>query len=70
MSGISIGIETMYEEQQLQQERNKGKSYTVPVALLTIGAVGALMPTPMNLYVWGAGATGLIVAKGLEGKVA
>ena len=60
----------MYEEQQLQREKDRGKSYTAPVAVLTVAAVGLLMPTPMNVYVWGAGAAGLIVAKGLEGKVA
>jgi len=68
MAEISVGMEVMYEKQQTQ--RDNKKNYKLPVALLTVGVVGAVMPTPMNLYVWGAGAAGLALIKGLENEIA
>jgi hypothetical protein len=70
MGEISYGMQNMYDEQASSRKKTKGSTYTTPVAVLTVGVVGAMMPTPMNLYVWGAGAAGLVLAKGLENKIA
>jgi phosphoribosyl-dephospho-CoA transferase len=70
MSGISVGMERMYEHEINIREKHQGRNYTTPVVVLTLAAVGAIMPTPMNLYVWGAGAAGLALAKRLENTIA
>jgi hypothetical protein len=70
MGDINFGMQHMYEGQGALRKRSRGVTYTTPVAVLTLGVVGAMMPTPMNLYIWGAGAVGLVLAKGLENKVA
>ena len=49
-----------------KKRRNNNKTYSPAIAIVTIGAVGAVLPTPANYYVWGAGAAGVAVAKALE----
>lgn len=61
MAEFGAGMRNMYEKQN-KREKRYGE-YGPALVAITVGATGAMMPAPTNLYVWGAGAVGLAFAR-------
>ncbi|MEK6868022.1 MAG: hypothetical protein AABX98_04315 [Nanoarchaeota archaeon] len=68
MTEINIAMQQMYENEMHEREARQKRpdaSASIVIAVLLVGGIGFIMPSPANWYVWIVGATAIVVLKEL-----